>query len=150
MGNKLKSVLVLLILFVAMWSCEFDYKLALNSATREGKYVAEKTYNMKSGETVTFAPGTVQYLIFSNDTMKIIRNDTIIEKLVNYDFIDWQKKKDGKAIFKGLASDGVKSLLIEVVNIRHDGSTLILSPVMKDSYQESLDTVKTYYREVSN
>lgn len=73
-----------------------------------------------------------------------------MEKLVNYDFIDWQKKKDGKAIFKGMAGDGLKSLLIEVVNIRDDGSTLILSPVMKESYQASLDTLKTYYQEVSN
>ena len=129
-------------------SCEFDYKVALSNNTRNGKYIAEKTYNTKSGKTVIFTSATAQYLIFSGDTMKIVRNDTIIERLVNYDFVDWMQKKEGKAVFNGMSKEGSKSLLIEVVNIRHDSNTLILSPIMTAPYKENYDTLKTYYKDL--
>lgn len=50
MENKVNLKLTLFIFSIAIWSCEFDYKLALNSATREGKYVAKKSTILNQGK----------------------------------------------------------------------------------------------------
>jgi hypothetical protein len=146
MKNKLAFLITIMVLLLSTLSCEFDYNVALGHSINNRKYVAEKSYNTKTGETVTFTSSHVQFLIFSGDTLSIVKNDSIIEKLVNYDFPTWQDKKEGKVIYNGLSKQGSKSLLIEVVNIKNVTGTLILSPIMKSPYQKNLDTIKTYYK----
>jgi hypothetical protein len=62
-------------------------------------YIAIKTYNTNTKESVDFPSNVKQNLTFSSaDTLKVVRNDSILMQLTNYSFVKWiGKDKNGKA-----------------------------------------------------
>jgi len=133
---------------IGMASCDFDYESALGSRT-SGTYIATAlTYNV-TGKTVNIDTNNIkQFLVFDSDTTQIIRNDTIIEQSIDLQKRNYiGRRKYGKTIFEGLTSQGRKVVMIEFENFRTSGpENLILGTIMKDPYDEKLDTLKTVYR----
>jgi hypothetical protein len=146
----IRNLVSLLILSGSMGiiSCDFDYQSALGSRT-SGTYIATAVTHNVTGKTIDLDTNNIkQFLVFDSDTTKIIRNDTIIEQLIDLQKRNYiGRRKYGKTIFEGLTSQGRKVVMIEFENFRTMGpENLILGTIMKEPYNEKLDTLKTYYR----
>ncbi|MCF2520886.1 hypothetical protein [Dyadobacter sp. CY351] len=140
------TMVVILLAFLV--SCEFDYHEVMSSRTRQSTYIAQKTIDVKTNLEMQVSSQIQQLLVFDLDTMKIIRNDTIVEKLISYDSKEWLgNRKNGKIIFEGLTKDGRKSFLLEIVNPKDNKGNLILGSIMQGGYNEMNDTLKTVYVE---
>jgi len=140
--------LLLVVLIGCICSCDFDYASSLGYRTN-GQYLAERTFDPATDKTENLDSNVVrQLLIFDADTMKIVRNDSVVEHLINFRKTNYVgRRKNGKMIFEGLTRQGRKTLMIDMENFNtmYPGN-LTLGTIMKEPYDEKLDTLKTIYR----
>lgn len=148
MKKLITHTLISTVLIFWICSCEYNFKIALGSRI-DGRYMAEKVQNTRTGQT-TYLDTILnkQFLSFLGDTLRITRNDTVIEQLVSYDLKYWVGRRSrGVTIYSGMTWFGRKDFMIEVENIKNmSPSRITVGTIMKEPYDEKLDTLKTVYR----
>lgn len=112
------------------------------------RYEAKKQYFVNSGKTVSLE-GQNQHLLITVDTLRVMRNDTIILTVPgikqNYAL---GSKKDGIMVFEASTPQGIKSFRIELGdNYRKhaESNPLTLGQVLDGKYDSNRDTVRTTY-----
>jgi hypothetical protein len=145
--KKDRAVKCLILIPMLSISCEKNYRLEAYSRLTQMSYIAIKTYNTNTKESVDFPSNVKQNLTFSSaDSLKVVRNDSILMQLTNYSFVKWiGKDKNGKALYSGINSKGKWFVLFTMNFEEPDPSPIAAGIFMQNEYQQNADTLWTYY-----
>ncbi|MBE9461935.1 hypothetical protein ACFP1I_23400 [Dyadobacter subterraneus] len=145
--EKILTKYIIFFAAISMISCEKNYRLEANNRLTQKSYIATKTYNTNTKVSTDLTSNIKQNLTFgSADTLKVIRNDSVVMQLTNYGFVEWiGNEKDGKALYSGINSEGKWFVLFTIDFDEPKTSPITAGVFMQNEYRPNADTLWTYY-----